>query len=106
MDGRGNSHNVKAGFFQICRIRRERDVTVCETLCRDFFGRILPIPHHFNTPFVDVKADDLKMLGKRQGNGESDISESDHGHGGVFGQKLFMKIHGDGMRVMLWLSSW
>ena len=90
----------KAGLSQIFCIGREGNVSICKTLSRNFFGWILPIPHHFNSSFVDVKANDLEMFGKCQCNGESHISESHHRHGGILAQQLFVEIHEDEMAVM------
>ena len=91
VDGRGDSDDVKAGlrkFFDVCG---ERDVLVEETFWWDFFRRVFPAIHHGDASLVDVKSDHIEVLGKGQGNGKAHVPQSDHRHGGFFGNELVVK---------------
>ena len=73
VDGCGHRDNVEIGLRKVFDVCGERDVLVEETFWWDFFRRILPAIHHVDASFVDVKADDLDVVGEGQSNGQAHI---------------------------------
>ena len=89
MDGGGHRHDVELRGFQVFGVVGEGDVPVEEAVRGDLLRGIFPSLHHVHTPLVDVKTHDPEMFGKGQCNGQSDIAQSHHRHGGFFGFQAF-----------------
>ena len=91
VNGGGHSDDVEGGFLEVVCVGREGDVTPFKPFSRNFFGGVFAAAHHLHSSFMDVESDHADVFGKRQGDGQANVAQSDHRHGGFLGHELIVQ---------------
>ena len=89
VNGCGHGDDVELCLLQVFRIGGERDVAAIKipsggTSSEGSMPRFI-----ISTRSSDVKSDDLDVFGKGQRNGQSNVTQSHHRHGGFAVQELW-----------------